>query len=55
MEEDIRERWREYFEELLNVENEQGELGEALLVVGPVELVSLQEVKEAIKRMKDNK
>ena len=40
--EDIKKRWKEYFEQLLNTENEREELGEVQNVEGPV-----MEIKEA--------
>ena len=53
--ENIRKRWKEYFEELLNVENEQGLLEEALPILGPLENITLNEVNAAIQSMKLNK
>ena len=54
-EENIRKRWKEYFEELLNVENERGLLEEALPTLGPIENITLNEVNAAIQSMKLNK
>ena len=51
----IRKRWKEYFEELLNVENERGLLEEALPTLGPIENITLNEVNAAIQSMKLNK
>ena len=53
--ENIRKRWKEYFEELLNVENERGLLEEALPTLGPIENITLDEVNAAIQSMKLNK
>ena len=52
---DIKKRWKEYFDELLNVENDQGILEEALPIYGPVENIYREEVKKAIEKMKNNK
>ena len=46
----INERWREYFSNLLNVENAREQL-----VEGPVHEISREEVKNAIERMKKGK
>ena len=51
---DIRERWRRYFERLLN-EGNPYEIDEEDKVEGPVEEVSEVEVKEALKKMKKGK
>ena len=53
--EDIKERWKAYFEELLNVENERGILDVAHPIEGPLEDITRQEVKEAVQKMKNNK
>ena len=47
----IKERWREYFSNLLNVENAREHLGEVSAVEGPVHEISREEVKNAIERM----
>ena len=44
----IKERWREYFSNLLNVENAREQLGEVPTVEGPVQEISSEEVKKAI-------
>ena len=44
----IKERWREYFSNLLNVENAREQLGEVPAVEGPVHEISREEVKNAI-------
>ena len=51
----IKERWREYFSNLLNVENAREQLGEVPAVEGPVNEISREEVKNAIERMKKGK
>ena len=51
----IKERWREYFSNLLNVENVREQLGEVPAVEGPVHEISREEVKNAIERMKKGK
>ena len=50
----ITERWREYFSNLLNVENAREQLG-VEVVEGPVHEISREEVKNAIERMKKGK
>ena len=47
----IKERWREYFSNLLNVENAREQLGEVPAVEGPVQ----EEMKKAIESMKKGK
>ena len=51
----IKERWREYFSNLLNVENAREQLGEVPAVEGPVQEISREEVKKAIESMKKGK
>ena len=51
----IKERWREYFSNLLNVENARKQLGEIPAVEGPVHEISREGVKNAIERMKKGK
>ena len=51
---DIKERWRKYFEELLN-EGNLYEVDEEEIVEGPVEEVSEAEVRKALKKMKKGK
>ena len=51
----IKERWREYFSNLLNVEKSREQLGEVLAVEGPVQGISREEVKKAIESMKKRK
>ena len=48
----IKERWREYFSNLLNVENAREQLGEVPTVEGPVQEISREEVKKATESMK---
>ena len=50
----IKESWREYFSNLLNVENAREPLGE-VPAVGPVQEISTEEVKKAIESMKKGK
>ena len=57
---DIGKRWREYFSELLNVDSHQEGAGEAVLrnvdiIVGPENLITLEEVKNAVKKLKKGK
>ena len=51
----INERWREYFSNLLNVENAREQFGEVPAVEGPVQKISREEVKKAIESMKKGK
>ena len=51
----IKESWREYFSNLLNVENAREQLGEVPAVEGPVHEIQREEVKNAIERMKKGK
>ena len=51
----IKEKWREYFSNLLNVANAKGQLGEVPAVEGPVHEISREEVKNAIERMEKGK
>ena len=53
-EQDIKERWRKYFENLLNVENPY-EMEDVNKIEGPVEEITVAEVKRALKKMKRNK
>ena len=58
--EGIGERWREYFSELLNVDSEQEGAGEVVLrnadiFVGPENLIIIEEVKNAVKKIKKGK
>ena len=54
-EDDIKRRWQEYFTNLLNTQNEYGELCEALPVEGPIPNVSVGEIDIAIRKGKNNK
>ena len=54
-EEDIKRRWREYFEHLLNTENEREDLGEVQKVEGPVLEIQEAEVKRSLSKMKNGK
>jgi len=51
----IKERWREYFSNVLNVENAREHLGEVPAVEGPVQKISREEGKKAIESMKKGK
>ena len=44
----IKERWREYFSNLSNVENVREQLGEIIAVEAPVHEISREEVNKAI-------
>lgn len=52
---DIKERWKEYFNRLLNTKNRTPEIGDTGVVQGPVEDISEEEVTKQIERMKLNK
>ena len=54
-ENDIKQRWQEYFSILLNTGNEYDELSEALPVEGPIQNVNRAEVEKAIRSGKKNK
>ncbi|XP_066982185.1 uncharacterized protein [Macrobrachium rosenbergii] len=53
--EDIKKRWREYFEQLLSAENEREEMGEARGVERLVMRIQDREVKRALRKMKNGK
>ena len=46
------EVWKEYAEELLNQEHAKGDELEADIIEGPVDIVNVEEVREAMQRMK---
>ena len=52
---EMKERWREYFNNILNVENVREQLEEVPAVEGPVHKIYREEVKNAIERMKKGK
>lgn len=54
-EEEIKGRWGEYFNQLLNVENDREVLEECPPVEGPVQCVTVEEVSKALKSMKSGK
>ena len=54
-EKEVKDRWKEYFEELLNIENERDDMEESGLVYGPVEEFSVAEVKNAVENLKNGK
>ena len=53
--EEVGEVWAEYFEELLNVENERGQLQVVDPVENPVLEITKEEVERAVRKMKSNK
>ncbi|XP_047477357.1 uncharacterized protein LOC125030982 [Penaeus chinensis] len=52
---EVRNRWREYFNFLLNVENEWENLPSLASTEGPVQNVCKEEVRKAIKNMRSGK
>lgn len=52
---DIRKRWRQYFEVLLNTKNNRKELEEVAKTEGPIPEVSIDEVKQQLNKMANNK
>ena len=48
----INETWRDYFNNLLNVENDREQLGEVPTVEGPLQEISREEVKKAVESTK---
>ena len=54
-EENLKKRWKTYMEKLLNEENEWDEIIDADKVQGPQQVVSQEEVKKALKKMKSGK
>ena len=54
-EENLKKRWKEYMEKLLNEENEWDELVDADKIEGPEIEISKDEVRKAIKKMKNGK
>ena len=53
--EQVSGRWREYFEELLNEENEWNDELSAEYVEGPADMISKEEVRQAIQDLKVRK
>ena len=53
--EEIKNRWKTYFDELYNEENQRIETEETNPVLGPVEEITAAEVKQAMRKMKKNK
>ena len=51
----IRNRRKEHFNELLNVENDRGELKDVQMIEGPVMMATVSEVQTAIKEIKKGK
>ena len=54
-EEQVLGRWREYFEKLLNEENEWNDELSAEYVEGPADMISKEEVRQAIQDLKVRK
>ena len=54
-EEKVSDRWREYFEKLLNEENEWNDELPAEYVEGPADMISKEEVRQAIQDLKVRK
>ena len=54
-EEQVSGRWREYFEKLLNEENEWNDELSAEYVEGPADMISKEEVRQAIQDLKARK
>ena len=52
---DIQSRWKQYFERLLNEENQRTLYGDGVPNFGVTKEIERQEVKEALERMKDGK
>ena len=52
LKDEVIERWREYFNNLLNVENAREQLGEVPAVEGPDQEISRKHVKKALESMK---
>ena len=52
---DIKNRWKQYYQQLLNIENERGTLVEAETVQGPIREITLEEVTKSISKMKSGK
>jgi len=51
----IKERWKSYFEELLNVENPRDPLEQVEAVAGPEDEISCTDIEKAVKQMRNNK
>jgi len=50
-----KERWKSYFEELLNVENPRDPLGQVEAVEGSEDDISRMKIEKAVKQMRNNK
>ena len=53
-EDKIKKRWKEYFKELLNMENEREERSEEA-VNGPIMEITIEEVNKAVKSLRSGK
>ena len=51
----IQERWKSYFEDLLNVENPRDPMEQVEAVQGPEDEISYTEIEKAVKQMRNNK
>ena len=51
----VKDRWKEYFEEFLNIENERDDIEESGLVFRPVEEFSVAKGKNAVEILKNGK
>ena len=52
---DIKKRWREYFDKLLNTKNQRKDLQRSDEIEGPMRLISESEVKIQLEKMKNRK
>ena len=52
---DIKKRWKEYFDMLLNTQNRRKVLDRVDKIEGPIETVSEEEVKQQLQKMKKGK
>ena len=51
----IQERWKSYFEDLLNVENPRDPMEQVEAVEGPEDEISYTEIEKAVQQMRNNK
>ena len=52
---EVKDRWLGYFDDILNIENEREDLGGILPLQGPIEEIYLEEVITQLGKMKKNK